>query len=59
MIEKIKIYIKESINELKKVKWLTWRETYELTFNIFIFTLIFLVLYGIIDFILVRFILLF
>jgi preprotein translocase SecE subunit len=59
MIEKIKIYIKESINELKKVKWLTLRETYELTFNIFIFTLIFLVLYGIIDFILVRFILLF
>jgi len=59
MVERIKNYIKDSVNELKKVRWLGWKETYELTFNIFIFTLIFVILYGIIDFILARFILLF
>jgi preprotein translocase SecE subunit len=53
-IEKIKNYLKESFLELKKVKWLTRQETIDLTLQVILFSLIFIVIYGIFDAILVR-----
>jgi preprotein translocase SecE subunit len=49
MVEKIKNYLKESFLELKKVKWLTREETINLTLEVIIFSLIFVVIYGIFD----------
>jgi len=57
MIEKIIKYIKESIEELKKVKWLTKKETLDLTIEIILFSSLFVLIYGIFDSILVRLIL--
>jgi preprotein translocase SecE subunit len=54
MVEKIKNYLKESFLELKKVKWLTREETINLTLEVIIFSLIFVVIYGIFDAIVVR-----
>jgi preprotein translocase SecE subunit len=49
MVEKIKNYLKESFLELKKVKWLTKEDTINLTLEVIIFSLIFVVIYGIFD----------
>jgi preprotein translocase SecE subunit len=54
MVEKIKNYLKESFLELKKVKWLTKEETINLTLEVVIFSLIFVIVYGIFDALLVR-----
>jgi preprotein translocase SecE subunit len=54
MVEKIKNYLKESFLELKKVKWLTREETINLTLEVIIFSLIFVVIYGIFDALMVR-----
>jgi preprotein translocase SecE subunit len=53
-IEKIKNYLKESFLELKKVKWLTRQETIDLTLQVILFSLIFVVIYGIFDAILLK-----
>ncbi len=47
--EKIKSYLKDSFNELKKVNWLSRKETINLTVEILIFSLIFVLLYGLFD----------
>jgi preprotein translocase SecE subunit len=49
MVDKIKNYLKESFLELKKVKWLTKEDTINLTLEVIIFSLIFVVIYGIFD----------
>jgi len=54
MINKIKNYLKESFLELKKVKWLTKKETTDLTLEVIIFSLIFVIIYGIFDALMVR-----
>jgi preprotein translocase SecE subunit len=54
MVEKIKNYLKESFLELKKVKWLTREETISLTLEVIIFSLIFVVIYGIFDALVVK-----
>ena len=54
MIEVIKNYLKESISEFKKVNWLTWKETVDLTVKVILFTILFAIFYGIIDFVLSR-----
>mgnify|MGYP001123472612 CR=1 FL=1 len=54
MIEKIKNYLKGSFLELKNVKWLTQKETLNLTLEVIIFSLIFIVIYGIFDALLIR-----
>jgi preprotein translocase SecE subunit len=54
MVEKIKNYLKESFLELKKVKWLTREETTNLTLEVIIFSLIFIVIYGIFDALVLR-----
>jgi len=54
MVEKIKNYLKESFLELKKVKWLTREETINLTLEVIIFSLIFVLIYGIFDALVVR-----
>jgi preprotein translocase SecE subunit len=54
MVEKIKNYLKESFLELKKVNWLTREETINLTLEVIIFSLIFVVIYGIFDALVVR-----
>jgi preprotein translocase SecE subunit len=54
MVERIKNYLKESFLELKKVKWLTREETINLTLEVIIFSLIFVVIYGIFDALVVR-----
>ena len=54
MMEKIKNYLRESFLELRKVKWLTREETINLTLEVIIFSLIFIVIYGIFDAFLVR-----
>jgi len=53
-MEKIKNYLRESFLELRKVKWLTREETINLTLEVIIFSLIFIVIYGIFDAFLVR-----
>jgi preprotein translocase SecE subunit len=54
MVEKIKNYLKESFLELKKVKWLTKEETINLTLEVIIFSLVFVVIYGIFDALMVK-----
>ncbi|GIW67496.1 MAG: hypothetical protein KatS3mg096_364 [Candidatus Parcubacteria bacterium] len=54
MLVKIQNYLKESFLELKKVKWLTREETFNLTLEVIIFSLIFVVIYGVFDSVLVR-----
>jgi preprotein translocase SecE subunit len=49
MLQKIENYLKESFMELKKVKWLTRKETVDLTLDVIIFSLIFVIIYGIFD----------
>ncbi|MGC8981504.1 MAG: preprotein translocase subunit SecE [Minisyncoccia bacterium] len=57
MIEKIINYVKESINELKKVSWLTPSETKKITIEVILFSFLLAVIYGITDTILSRLIL--
>ncbi len=57
-LETITDYLKKSFNELKKVNWLTSRETFNLTLEVIVFSLVFVIIYGIIDSLLVRIILL-
>ncbi len=52
-------YFKKSLNELQKVNWLSQKETLNLTWEVIVFSLTFIFLYGIIDSILVSFLLLF
>ena len=54
MIERVKNYLKESIIEFKKVNWLTLKETTDLTIKVILFTILFAIFYGIIDFVLSR-----
>lgn len=54
MKDRIINYIKDSISEFKKVKWLTPKETFNFTLNVILFTIIFSIFYGILDFILSR-----
>ena len=54
MIDKIKNYLKESFLELRKVKWLTREETIQLTLEVIVFSLIFIIIYGLFDSVLVR-----
>jgi preprotein translocase SecE subunit len=57
MIEKIINYIKESINEVKKVSWLTPNETKKITIEVILFSLLLAIIYGLTDTILSRLIL--
>ncbi|GIW66073.1 MAG: hypothetical protein KatS3mg094_592 [Candidatus Parcubacteria bacterium] len=54
MIKFILNYFRESINELKKVNWLSLNETISLTINIIIFTSIFALIYWLFDYILLK-----
>ncbi|MCS7184053.1 MAG: preprotein translocase subunit SecE [Patescibacteria group bacterium] len=54
MSNKIIIYLKESFGELKKVNWLTWKETLILTINILLFSALFLIIYWVFDFFLLK-----
>ncbi len=47
-------YLKDSFNELKKVNWLSREETVNLTIEVLIFSLIFVILYGIFDAIIIQ-----
>jgi preprotein translocase SecE subunit len=58
MINKIKNYLKESFLALKNVKWLTMRETIDLTLEVIAFSLIFVIIYGIFDAFMVKILLL-
>jgi preprotein translocase SecE subunit len=55
MVEKIKNYLKDSFNELKKVNWLSKKETVDLTIEVIIFSLIFVIIYGIFEALFVKF----
>ncbi len=57
-LETITDYLKKSFNELKKVNWLTRKETFNLTLEVIVFALVFIIIYGIVDSFLVRIILL-
>jgi len=54
MREKITNYIKSSVTEFKKVKWLTAKETFNFTLHVILFTILFSVFYGILDFLFSR-----
>jgi len=56
-LKALKEYLKASFLELKKVKWLTQKETIDLTLEVIFFSLTFFVIYGIVDSILVGIIL--
>jgi len=56
MKDKIINYLKESIGELKKVNWISLKDTQKLTLNVILFSLLFVFIYGILDFIFSRFI---
>jgi len=57
MKEKIINYFKESITELKKVNWISLKDTQQLTLNVILFSLLFVIIYGILDFLFSRIIL--
>jgi len=56
MKDKIINYLKESTGELKKVNWISLKDTQKLTLNVILFSLLFVFIYGILDFIFSRFI---
>lgn len=58
MIQGIIAYVRESVSELKKVNWLSWQETYRLTAEVLLFSILFGLIYGLLDFIFVKLILL-
>jgi preprotein translocase SecE subunit len=45
--------------ELKKVNWISLKETQQLTLNVILFSLLFVIIYGILDFLFSRLILIF
>jgi preprotein translocase SecE subunit len=47
--QNLKSYLKDSFNELKKVNWLSGKESANLTIEVLFFSLIFVILYGIFD----------
>jgi preprotein translocase SecE subunit len=49
MIEKIINYVKDSINEIKKVSWLTPKETKKITIEVILFSLLLAIIYGLTD----------
>jgi preprotein translocase SecE subunit len=49
MIEKIINYVKDSINEIKKVSWLTPKETKRITIEVILFSLLLAIIYGLTD----------
>ncbi|BCX15255.1 MAG: hypothetical protein KatS3mg097_147 [Candidatus Parcubacteria bacterium] len=53
MLSNILNFIKKSFNELKKVNWLSSYETLRLTGEVIVFSLIFAIIYGIVDALLV------
>lgn len=59
MIGRLKNYLKGSFEELKKAKWLSKKETFDLTVDIIIFALLFVFIYGIFDSIFLRFLFIF
>jgi preprotein translocase SecE subunit len=54
MFNKIINYLKESLVELKKISWLSWQETLNLTINIILFTITFVIIYWLFDLLLLR-----
>jgi preprotein translocase SecE subunit len=54
MLNRILNYLKESITELKKISWLNWKETLILTINIVLFVFLFVIIYWLFDFILLK-----
>lgn len=57
-LEKFTNYLKKSFYELKNVKWLTRRETVNLTIEVVAFSLIFIIIYGLFDSFIVKLLLL-
>ena len=57
MTARIVEYVKQSINELRKVNWLTARETQKIVIEVLLFSFLLAVIYGLIDNILARLIL--
>lgn len=58
ILDRINDYLKKSFIELKKVTWLSKKETLRFTFEVIIFSIIFVIIYGIFDSLLVRLLLL-
>jgi preprotein translocase SecE subunit len=58
MIKAILTYLRESTIEFKKVNWLSWHEVYRLTIEVLLFSAFFGVIYGLLDFIFIKLILL-
>lgn len=54
MFDKIKNYLKESLNEFKKVNWLSRKETLNLTLEVIGFSLIFVLVFGLFDALFIR-----
>lgn len=54
MFDKIKKYLQDSWAETKKVQWLTKEDTKKLTIEVILFSLTFVVIYGLIDALLAR-----
>jgi preprotein translocase SecE subunit len=54
LFNSISSYLKYSFLELKKVRWLSREQTTELTIEVIIFSLIFVVMYGIFDAIFIK-----
>lgn len=48
-MKKLLKYINESFEELKKTRWLSLKETLNLTIEIIFFSLIFILIYGLFD----------
>ncbi len=49
MIERVKKYISESVNELKKVNWLSKNEVLSFSLKVIIFSLLMALILGIFD----------
>ncbi|MER3406826.1 MAG: preprotein translocase subunit SecE [Patescibacteria group bacterium] len=47
--DKIKTYLKETISEVKKINWLSKKETIDLTLNVILFSLFFLIFFAVVD----------
>ena len=58
-LERIIDYLKKSFTEIKKVNWLSKDETLRLTGEVIVFSLLFVIIYGIFDSLFIRFLLFF
>lgn len=56
-MNKVIKYIQESINEIKKVSWLSPREIKRITLEVILFSLLLAIIYGVLDTVLSRLIL--